>query len=256
MYMGAPLPGYFLLEFWPGGLREAGGAGPPAPARARVLSPLALRATKFSREVMWMARISPDETSLRSPVETRQQADAYIRYYAMGENRSFRALARETGVTIGTLSNWGKKFKWRERLEEAQGGVVARIQKRINGDLIKKTARFKAECLNMLDLALEDAMARISSGDLKIDSVKDLVSVVKTSLLLRGEVTERRETKKDEAQDRAKKILDMVRSGDSTVLLPVYEGPRGTSEGDAGPDADGEDADEDAILSEMLGGDG
>lgn len=206
-----------------------------------------------------MARISPDETSLRSPVETRQQADAYIRYYAMGENRSFRALARETGVTIGTLSNWGKKFKWKERLEEAHGGVVARIQKRIHGDLIKKTARFKAECLNMLDLALEDAMARISSGDLKIDSVKDLVSVVKTSLLLRGEVTERRETKKDEAQDRAKKILDMVRSGDSTVLLPVYEGPRGTSEGDAGPDADGvceDDADEDAILSEMLGGDG
>ena len=62
-----------------------------------------------------MARISPDETSLRSPVETRQQADAYIRYYAMGENRSFRALARETGVTIGTLSNWGKKFKWKEK---------------------------------------------------------------------------------------------------------------------------------------------
>ena len=85
------------------------------------------------------------------------------------------------------------------------------------------------------------------------------MSVVKTSLLLRGEVTERRETKKDEAQDRAKKILDMVRSGDSTVLLPVYEGPRGTSEGDAGPDADGvceDDADEDAILSEMLGGGG
>lgn len=170
-------------------------------------------------------QVAPDESRLRKCKETQQQREAYLCYYAMGSKRNYRAVAQKTGVTIGTLSNWSKKFDWVGRLEEASSGIVDRMQRRIQGDMIKKTAQFKAECMNMLDVALEDAMERISSGDLRIDSVKDLVSVVKTSLLLRGEVTERRETKKSDVAEKAKKILDLVNiGGTGPFVLPSVAG--------------------------------
>ena len=73
--------------------------------------------------------------------EQEHQKKAFEFYYGMGEGRSYRKVADEFGVSVGTVKMWGRSFRWRRRVGERDAGVARAMADKSLKDGTERTAR-------------------------------------------------------------------------------------------------------------------
>ncbi len=58
-------------------------------------------------------------------VETPKALEAFEQYWALGSERSLRALADATGIQLSQLGDWSRKFDWQYRVLQRQREEIA-----------------------------------------------------------------------------------------------------------------------------------
>lgn len=111
-------------------------------------------------------------------IESNIQREAFELYYALGENRSLKAVALHFGKSERTIANWSRAFSWVDRciqrtVEESDSKEKKSIQ------LDVKTA-YRRLFNNLVAKAVED----FKLGKLRIKSISDLEKVAKMDLAL------------------------------------------------------------------------
>jgi len=120
-----------------------------------------------------------------------QQLRAFHIYYGLGDDRCLRELSALTGERESKLKAWKKRFNWQRRIDALDSKVISLIDDKF-GDLYSEV---KGICQQVIFDLMASAKDDIEAGELKIRSIKDLETVMKMDMLLRGEATERVESK-------------------------------------------------------------
>ena len=120
-----------------------------------------------------------------------EQLKAFYHYYNMGQSRKMSDLSSVMGLSENKLKGWRRRFNWDRRIKALDSKVVGYIDEKF-GDLYSEV---KGICQQVIFDLMQTAKDDIESGELKIESVKDLETVMKMDLLLRGDATERVESK-------------------------------------------------------------
>lgn len=138
--------------------------------------------------------------------ETPEQAQAFQVYYAMGSERSYDKVAKKLNKHRNTILGWGKKFKWRERIDTTNSIVVSGMDE----SLAKATIDTKEQSKMISQMLRDQFQEAVAKGDITIRNVHDFVTVDKHDLLVRGEATERKEVRSVEIRGEAKDILAYI----------------------------------------------
>jgi transposase-like protein len=156
--------------------------------------------------------------------ETPEQIKAYALYASMGDKRSVQKVATEIGRPKATVDSWSQKWKWQDRVMADEESVKSVVLQTVSQRVVKDTAQFKLESMQIVEEALEGAKETMRAGKMDFTRPGDVVNLIKTGLLLHGEATERRETVQTKARENAMKILDLIRCGGGDALAV---GPHG-----------------------------
>ena len=120
-----------------------------------------------------------------------KQLQIFNIYYNMGEDRCIKKLSSATGVSVVKLRSWKRRFSWDRRIRALDSKVIALIDDKF-ADLYSEVKAIAVQSLfDLLAFARED----IEEGRLRIESIKDLETVMKLDLLVKGQATERTESK-------------------------------------------------------------
>ncbi len=173
--------------------------------------------------------------------ETPEQIKAYALYASMGDKRSVQKVATEIGRPKATVDSWSQKWKWQDRVMADEESVKSVVLQTVSQRVVKDTAQFKLESMQIVEEALEGAKETMRAGKMDFTRPGDVVNLIKTGLLLHGEATERRETVQAKSAEAARKILDLIRRGGGDPLAPGVDGTVPVFEladegGDEGPD--------------------
>ena len=120
-----------------------------------------------------------------------KQLQIFHVYYNMGEDRCIKKLSSATGISIVKLRSWKKRFSWDRRIRALDSKVTSLIDDKF-ADLYSEV---KAIAVQSLFDLLASARDDIEEGRLRIESIKDLETIMKLDLLLKGQATERKESK-------------------------------------------------------------
>jgi len=141
---------------------------------------------------------------------TREQAhhsEAFECYYALGEARSYAAVARKLGVSASTVKLWGRSFGWAARVRERDGEVAREVARRT----VTESAERKERDLQIVHMALVQLARAIAEGDVKM-SMSDLDRLLRLETFLRDGAGERRPfLDEDFAEKSDEDLLGMVR---------------------------------------------
>lgn len=108
---------------------------------------------------------------------------AFEVYYALGEERSVRSVAKKMNKSATTIQNWSKSFNWKERVEIRDVTVTEAFEKKVVDTIVSLKADYHKIVKALIVSSIED----IKLGKLKINSVTDLEKMVTLSLTLMGE---------------------------------------------------------------------
>lgn len=99
-------------------------------------------------------------------------------YYSLKSERSYEKVAQALSVSVATVQKWSKKYKWRERVLEKEHNEYLMRQREIDLQILqdKKTYR------GILKKSVNVFVDKLNRGDVKIDTVKDLVMLINCDL--------------------------------------------------------------------------
>jgi len=120
-----------------------------------------------------------------------EQLKAFQIWYALGEQRKYSTVAKMMGLEKSIITAWSSRYNWKRRLAAMDSKVTALIDDKF-ADLYSEV---KSICQQGLFTLMNTALEDIASGDLRIKDIKDLETVMKLDLLIKGEATERTESK-------------------------------------------------------------
>jgi len=130
--------------------------------------------------------------------------DAFTYYFSLGDERSYRALAKRYGCSERAVAKMASKEKWQDRLENLESKARAKSDQQILESLEQMNTRH-IKTARMLQAKGIEALQ-----GMKIESVPDALKAVQVGLdkerLIRGEPSERtaldimRELKRDEEE--------------------------------------------------------
>ena len=163
------------------------------------------------------------DKELMSKISSAEAARAFEEYYMMGEKRSLQALGKLTGHDKNKLGRWRKKYKWDIKVFERDVEVGTILKART----IKSVVSIKMEYSSMINKLIVDLIRNIEEYNEKVEKVNkkaitpkqllpyksliananDLEMLVKLDLLMRGEVTERKE---QVINDKEKRIEETI----------------------------------------------
>lgn len=118
--------------------------------------------------------------------ESPEQKQAFETYFLMGEDRSYRKLAKSMNKGITTISNWAKWFDWQERLEDRERQVDKIIENRNN----KTMSEIKMEQARQIDAVMNRFWEKVTQGKIEIETWSDYERLWKIRQEIGGE-TER-----------------------------------------------------------------
>lgn len=153
--------------------------------------------------------------------ERGYQKCAFEIYYALGDERSYAAVAEKLGMSTSTIKQWARKFGWRKRLNHRiswQSEQKVEPMDDARYEQIERAIRF-------LDAALRRMITHLAEGNLKA-SPQDLLSLHRLEEKISRLVSQRSDERK-KAQ-RVRIILPNNRRGrtDEGVIpksqLPEY----------------------------------
>lgn len=108
---------------------------------------------------------------------------AFEYYYAMGNERNLRDVAKEFNKSLTSIHNWSISFDWKSRIELRDAETSKLLEKRTNETIVEIKAKYHTFLKAMIAKAIEDFKAR----NLKIETVHDLVRIMQMDLELMGE---------------------------------------------------------------------
>ncbi|MGD9141312.1 MAG: hypothetical protein PVJ42_07205, partial [bacterium] len=73
--------------------------------------------------------------------EREHHKKAFEFYYALGEARSYRKVAEEFSVSLGTVKLWGRSFGWKGKIRERDTEVARAMADRSMKDGIERSVR-------------------------------------------------------------------------------------------------------------------
>src|SRR5690348_15139713 len=82
--------------------------------------------------------------------ETAEMKNAFEVYFLMGDERSYRKLAKQLNKGITTISNWAKSFDWQSRIDSREKQVDQIVEQRNN----KTMADIKMEQARQIDAVM------------------------------------------------------------------------------------------------------
>ena len=138
-----------------------------------------------------------------------EQSYVFEQYYALGENRTLKALAKKTGHTLLRLYKWRRKYNWESKVVKRDTEVAMVLRARS----INTIVNVKIEYSSIIHTLVKEMIDNIHEYNDKVRTVnrkaknpKDIIpyktliysaddfeKLVKLDLLMRGDVTERTE---------------------------------------------------------------
>lgn len=119
--------------------------------------------------------------SKTSRPEQERHQQAFERYYALGEKRSFARLAQDLGVSVATLKVWSRKYSWQNRVRERDATVARQVADQSIQSLVDETSRNK----RIVQMALIRLAKAIASGQIKMQ-LGDLDRLIRLQSFLDG----------------------------------------------------------------------
>lgn len=137
---------------------------------------------------------------------------AFEDYVAMGDDRSYSALARRYGVSRTAVANRARREDWQERLAEADARARQRAQEKAVNDLEEVYARHLKEVRFLQARALQ--VLKDQPPERGIRAASALAIAWKHELLLLGEPTERTASVEELIRHEMRTLLKAVRDDD------------------------------------------
>jgi hypothetical protein len=106
--------------------------------------------------------------------EREHHKKAFEFYYALGEARSYRQVAEESGVSLGTVKLWGRSFDWNGRIQERDAEVARAMADRSMKKGIERGFRNS----RIIELGLVQVAKAIAEGKVKM-TVSDLDRLIR-----------------------------------------------------------------------------
>ena len=111
-------------------------------------------------------------------VETLRHSEAFELYYTMGLDRSYEKVALEFGVSVGTVTRWGKHFNWRERVKERDSENAKRLATITDNTVIEDKLNYR----KILKASIATYVNGLKDGTIVVDNVKDFATLLKLDL--------------------------------------------------------------------------
>lgn len=148
-------------------------------------------------------------------VETSRHKSAFNTYYLMGADRTLKRLSDVCSVSVKTAERWSKEFNWQERIELKDIDLSRKTEEVLDDAVVNTRADYRKMIKENMaeDVKLDSyvttligkAKDKIEKGELTVDSIKDLVELMrvkqgstakkvelmKADLLLMGEADSR-----------------------------------------------------------------
>jgi transposase len=123
-------------------------------------------------------------------IELERHKKAFEFYYALGEGRSYRQVADEVGVSLGTVKLWGRSFDWKGRIAERDADVARAMADRSMKKGMERTLRNS----KIIEMGLVQVAKAIAEGKVKM-TVSDLDRLIRLEEYLREGPGGSKETK-------------------------------------------------------------
>ncbi|MEE9234008.1 MAG: hypothetical protein V3U28_01030, partial [Candidatus Acidoferrales bacterium] len=121
--------------------------------------------------------------------ETPRHHEAFELYVAQGGRRSYRAVARATGVSVMAVRHWARSFDWPTRVGERDIAIAQKLAKRTDESIVQVKARYHS----MINKIVEALCRHHLGKDLRSlrhpesTTLTDLERLVRLDLMLLGE---------------------------------------------------------------------
>jgi transposase len=106
--------------------------------------------------------------------EREHHEKAFEFYYALGEGRSYKQVADEFSVSLGTVKLWGRSFDWTGRIAERDADVARAMADRSMKKGIERGFRNS----KIIEMALVRVAKAIAEGEVKM-TVSDLDRLIR-----------------------------------------------------------------------------
>ncbi len=121
--------------------------------------------------------------------ETPRHQEAFELYVAQGGQRSYRAVAQATGVSVMAVRHWARSFDWPTRARGRDAGIARKLAKKTDETIVQVKARYHS----MINKIVEALCRHHLGKDLKSlrhperTTLTDLERLVRLDLMLLGE---------------------------------------------------------------------
>lgn len=129
--------------------------------------------------------------------ETPEQKQAFETYFMMGDDRSYRKLAKTLGKGVTTISNWSRKFDWQERIDARDNQVDQIVEQRNN----KTMAEIKMEQGHQIDAIMHTFWEKVVQGKIELETWQDYERLWKIRLEIGGDADRRQSSMLTELTD-------------------------------------------------------
>lgn len=119
-------------------------------------------------------------------VESKRKAEAYDLYFAMGEDRSYEAVAKAMGVSKNTIANWARMFNWQSRVAEREEATREKIYQEMYGDTDKVIIDANVKYRRFIEKSIDKYIKSFKDGAIKITSINEFIKLVELDLKLAG----------------------------------------------------------------------
>ena len=112
--------------------------------------------------------------------EQENHKKAFEFYYGLGEGRSYKLVAQEFGVALGTVKMWGRAFGWKQGCRERDAEAVRTMADRSLEENVESLARNR----KIVKMGLIQVAKAIAEGKVKV-TMADLDRLVRLEEYLR-----------------------------------------------------------------------
>ncbi len=158
--------------------------------------------------------------------EREHHKQAFETYYAFGLKRSHRAVASKLGVSVSTIKNWSRSFRWRERIAERDAQVARAVANRSINDEVDHLGRN----LQIVRMALVRLAKAVADGHVKM-TLGDLDKLIRLEGFLRNEPDSRQEVVFGDLRNKSREELRELVRQEVEVLKELGVGEAVASEG-------------------------
>ena len=166
-------------------------------------------------------------TETRYPkTEKEHHKQAFEYFYALGSRRTYRPVASKYQVSVSTIKNWSRDFKWRLRIEERDAETTKEFAEKVK----TKTADELERALKLLELIQVRGAKDLVDGRSK-STPNNILKAIETSMRVLEKRQEDREAEGKPSSTRP--ILVMLDNGRGDSTMPWATGQDGKIEDEA-----------------------